>query len=92
MRIEVTIPDPVYAEAQRLAAVHGVSFDMVVAEAVQGYVQDDLSTIERNFTPDVLAALDRAGAEADAGQVMTFEQYERESRMKRDAWLRDRAS
>ena len=88
----VSLPDSLYVEAQRVAAASGSSVERIVAEAVKIYLHDDQDNLDQRFTPDVIACLDRAAAQADAGLVMTFDQYEAQFQMKREAWLRVQAN
>lgn len=55
------------------------------------YLHDDLNTLVQRFTPEVIASLDRAAAQADAGLVMTFDQHEEQFQLKREAWLIEQA-
>lgn len=41
MRLEVTIPDQVYNQAQRVAVETGVSFDRFVSKPVELHLDDD---------------------------------------------------
>jgi len=88
----VSLPDALYVEAQRVAVASGSSVERIVAEAVKIYLQDDQDNLDKRFTPEVIACLDRAADLADAGLVMTFDQYETQFQLKREAWLREHAS
>ena len=85
-------PDSLYIEAQRVATASGSSVELLVAEAVKIYLTDDQDNLDQRFTPEVIASLDRAAAQADAGMVMTFEEYEAQFQLKREAWLTAQAS
>jgi hypothetical protein len=87
----VSIPDALYVEAQRVAAASGSSVERIVAEAVKVYLHDDVDNLDQRFTPEVIAALDSAAAQADSGMVMTFDQYEARFQLKREAWLKEHA-
>ena len=88
----ISLPDPLYSEAEHAAAASGLSVESFVVEAVRLYLDGGQDNLDHRFTPDVIAALDRAAAQADAGEVLTFEQYDREFQEKRDGWLREHAS
>ena len=88
----ISLPDRLYIEAQRAATASGLSVETFVAQAVSLHLQDDPQNFDHRFTPEVVASLDRAAAQADLGPVMTFEQYELEFQPKRDAWLKERAN
>jgi hypothetical protein len=85
MRLEVTIPDHVYSEAQRAAVKSGVSLDLFVSEAMALYLDDEPRALVP--TPELIAALRKAEADIDAGNGLTMAQVEASLAAKRAAWL-----
>lgn len=78
-----------FSERQSFAATSGWSTDMVVGEAPKDYLSNDLDSPDHWFTPDVIESLDRSAAQADPGMVQTFDQYEAQFQLKREAWLKE---
>ena len=56
------------------------------------YMCVDQNNLNERFTPEIIACLDRAAAQADSGLVMTFDEYETQFQLKREAWIRDQAN
>ena len=85
MRLEVTIPDQVYSQAQRVAVESGVSFDRFVSDAVELHLDDEprgpIPTLE------LIAGLRQAEADIDSGKGLTMEQVDKSLAVKRAAWL-----
>jgi hypothetical protein len=88
----IQISDSLYVEAQRAAAASGLSIEKFVAEAVRTRLHRGEDDLDHRFTSEVIAALDRAAAQADNGQTITFDQYDAEFKSKREAWLREHAN
>ena len=85
MRVEVTIPDQVYSEAQRLAVESGVSFDRFISEAVELRLDDEPTGPVP--TPELIAALRRAKDDVMVGNGRTMAQVEESLAAKRAEWL-----
>ena len=89
MRLEVTIPDPLVNQAQHVAAASG--FDTVAAYVVDLISHDVKPEADENydsaFTPEVLAALDTAAADARAGKSYARNQLDEFLAGNRTAWL-----
>ena len=87
MRIEVTIPDPLFDGAQRAAAANGLSLEAYFADAVQRRLQeepgDDMAWF---FTPERIAEIREAAAEARTGNNLLPEQVEAHFAAKKAAW------
>jgi hypothetical protein len=90
MRFEVSIPDPIYSGAQRAAAAGGMSIEAFLADAVQLHLQDDPNDdMAWFFTPDRIAEIREAAAEARTGNNLTPGQVEEHFAAKRAAWLKN---
>lgn len=87
---QVSIPDPLYAEAKRAAALQGVSLERFVREAVQTYLKDEPSLLK--LAPEQAESLRAAIAEADAGHVITSSEAKAEHQAMRRDWIEERAS
>ncbi|AIE85997.1 hypothetical protein [Fimbriimonas ginsengisoli] len=85
MRLEVTISDQLYSQAQRVAVEIGVSLDRFVSEAVELRLEDEPSGPK--VTPELVAALRKAKADVEAGNGRTMAQVEESLAAKRAAWL-----
>jgi hypothetical protein len=85
MRLEISIPDPIYTDAQRVATELGVSFDRFVSEAVELHIDDE----PRGPVPtrELIASLRKAEADIDAGKGRTMAQVEESLAAKKAAWL-----
>lgn len=85
---QIQLNDQLYQEAQRRATESGFgSVDEYVASMLQ-HDLDEADNLDRFFTPERLAHIDRAVAQIDAGQGMTREQVDAELAKSRDEWLR----
>jgi len=67
----VSLPDPLFVEAQRAAAASGLSVEAYVQEAVKLHIQED-SPIK--LTPEQVAIIAAAEADIDAGNFYTAPQ------------------
>ena len=90
----IQLSDPLYEAAVQRASEAG--FDTVeefVADAVAQRL-DEMSTEEPDsfFTPRIIEKLDRAAAQADAGEFVTFEELNARIEAKQEAWLANPAS
>lgn len=84
----IQLNDELYQFAQRRAAESGCnSVDEFVADWLQ-HEQDEEEVIQRLFTPQRLAQIDRAIAEVEAGGGLSREQAQAELARRRDEWLR----
>lgn len=88
MRFEVTIPDPLFDGAQRAAVANGLSLEAYLAGAVQLRLQDEPSDdMAWFFTPERIAEIREAAAEARTGNNLAPEQVEAHFAAKKAAWL-----
>ena len=85
MRLEVTIPDPLFDQAQRVAVESGVSLDRFVSEAMELHLEDEPRGPVP--TPELIAALRKAKADVKAGNGRTMAQVEESLAAKQAAWL-----
>lgn len=86
MRLEVTLPDPLYGELERVSTQTGVSFDRIIREAVQLHLYDvghKRLTLTDSQTEKVRQTL----AEVKAGKFLTLDQMEERQAATRAAWL-----
>ena len=86
MRVEVTIPDKVYSQAQRAAIETGVSFDSYITEAVTLHLEVETER-PLKLTGDQIATIRQSQAEIKAGKGKTMAQVEESLAEKRAAWL-----
>jgi hypothetical protein len=84
----VSIPDPLYVEAQRAADATGISLECYVREAVELHLGDGPSEPEvLKLSPEQVAGLRTAQASIAAGKGLTVKQLERSLAEKKAAWL-----
>ena len=86
MRLEVTIPDQVYRQTQRIAVENGVSMDRFVSDAVALDLEDKPEPPLR-LTTDQIAAVRRSQAEIKAGNGRTLAQVEESLAARKATWL-----
>lgn len=87
---QIQLDDQLYREAQRRATEAGfASVDKYVADVLQ-HDLDDAENLDRLFTPQRLAQIDRAAAQIAAGEGLTTEQGDAELAKRRDEWLRQK--
>lgn len=85
MRLEVTIPDQIVDQAQRVAVECGVSFDRFVSDAVELHLDNEpLGPVP---SPELIAALRKARADVKAGNGRTMAQVGESLAAKKAAWL-----
>lgn len=81
---QIQLDDLLYQEAQRRAAEGGFgSVDEYVADRLR-HDFEETENLDRFFTPERLAHIDRADAEIDAGQGIPAAQVREHFRQKRD--------
>lgn len=85
MRLEVTIPDQLFDQAQRVAVERGVSFDRFLSEAVEFRLEEEPAVPVP--TPELIAALRKAEADIRAGHGLTMAQVEESLAERKAAWL-----
>lgn len=84
----IHLTDELYREAQRRASEAGFdSVDAYVANIVQ-LALEDTDAVERLFTPERLALIDRAAADIEAGLGLNRGQVENELVRRKHQWLR----
>jgi hypothetical protein len=84
MRLEISIPDPIFSNAQRVATEMGVSLDRFVSNAVE-IMADDYDGPDP--TPELIASLRQAQADVKAGRGRTMAQVEERLAATKAAWL-----
>lgn len=82
--VQVALPDPVYAEAARVAAACGRSVEEFVVEAVRVHVQEESPLV---LTEEQSAAVRRGLADVRAGRVYSLEESKARLAEVRAAWL-----
>ena len=89
---QIQLDGQLYRDAQFRATEAGFeSVDEYVANVLQYDLQQDAENLDRLFTPERLACVDRAAAEIAAGQGLTTEQVDAELAERRDQWLRQKS-
>ncbi len=84
---QINLNDRLYQDVQRRAAKAGfASVDEYVADLLQGDLEDE--NLDRFFTPERLAHIDRAAASIAEGHGLTMEQVDEELAKRREEWLR----
>lgn len=90
---QVNLDDRIYEEARRRAEAAGFSsVDDYVADVLTYDFQLEAEDFGHFFTPERLALIDQAAAEAAAGSVHTMDEARESLAKTRDQWLRDRVS
>lgn len=81
---QISIDDQVYAEVSRRATAAGFSnVDAYVNDILRDYAFDEeTEDLSGFFTPERIAEIDRAAAQADAGQVRTIAEVREHLRRK----------
>lgn len=79
----VSLPDPLYAEAQRAASASGMSVEAYVQEAVQVQIEEDAPI---RLTPEQVAVIAQAEADIDAGLGLSLEDVRAELAAHRLTW------
>jgi predicted transcriptional regulator len=91
--VQVQLSDQLYDKAAQRANLAGFqTVDEYIADIVQHDLLNDLFDADEFFTPQVIAKLDEAAAEADAGRLVTFEDLTKQIEERRKAWRQDHAS
>lgn len=86
MRLEITIPDPLINGAQR-AAARGLSLDAYMANALELRLQDDPEDgMAWFFTPERIAEIKGAQAEARTGNNISIDQFRAEAKLRNAEW------
>lgn len=87
MHISLDIPEPLYAEIAQAAVASGQSVEAVVVDQL---AIDFSNEIPAGFwTPERMAEIDAAYAEARDGKALTMEQVRGHFAAKREAWLQN---
>jgi len=90
---QVNLDDQLYEEARRRAEAAGFSsVDEYIADVLSHDFQLDDENLDHFFTPERLALIDEAAADAAADNVHSMERLSDALSETRDAWLRDHAS
>lgn len=83
MRLEVTIPDLLYTEAQRAVAASGFdSMDAYLTDLISHDVQPGTENHDHFFTPEVVAELHAAAAAARTGNNISIDEYRAEAKLR----------
>jgi Arc/MetJ-type ribon-helix-helix transcriptional regulator len=84
---KIQLNDKLYKEAERRAREGGFgSVDEFVAERLESDFSDEQEDLDHLFTPEVIAEIDKAEAEMNAGNFFTSEQVDEHFKKKRAAW------
>jgi len=86
MRLEVSIPDQLYSEAQRAAAANGLSFEAYMAGLISRDVDSSGVNDDNVFTPEVVAEIRAAAVEARTGNNITLDQFRAEAKLRNAKW------
>jgi hypothetical protein len=87
----IQLDDHLFQVAQQRAVEAGFqSVDEYVADVLQNDLED-AENLDRFFTPDRLAQIDRAAAQLAAGQGLTPEETDAELARRREEWQRQKA-
>jgi hypothetical protein len=86
MRLEVTIPDQVYRQAQLMAVETGITIDRLVSDAVTMHLEVD-SEPPLKLSAEQIAKVRQSQAEIKAGNGRTMAQVEESLAERRAAWL-----
>jgi hypothetical protein len=90
---QVQLADQVYQKARRRATEAGfASVDEYLAEVVTQDIADPGENLDRYFTPERLAHIDKAAAEIKAGKGYTPRQAKAERAKRRAERLRSKSS
>jgi hypothetical protein len=79
--VKIRITDDAYVTVQELGSTEVFLSDLVVNSKIS-----DADTYDHLFTPERLAIIDAAAAEAETGQGITVEQMREIFKEKRRAW------
>ena len=82
--LNIQLPDPLYAELVQDAATNGQSVETIVLDRIRANSTDDLPA--DFWTPELLASLDAAAAEADQGGSLTLDEVRDRRIAKSEAW------
>ena len=84
----VQLNDQLYEQAKRRASEGGFkSVDDYVADVVSLDIEDPEENFDHIFTPEVLAELDAASAQAKAGHTFNVKEARAELARRRAEWL-----
>lgn len=83
---QVNLNDDLYREAEQRAVAAGfANVDDYVADLLVHDLQIDAGNLDRFFTPERLAHIDRAAAQIEAGNLFTSDQVREHFQQKRQA-------
>jgi hypothetical protein len=88
-RLNVQLSEPTYAAIAQAAATSGVSVEAMAAEQLESDFSDGGDAPEGFFTPDILAEIDAARAEAREGKNVTMAEMRLQLAAQRETWLRN---
>jgi hypothetical protein len=88
---QVRLADNLYKEAEQRATEAGfASVDEYVADVVSNDLHDDPENFDHLFTPERIAHLERASAEAKAGgKTYSVEEVKEHLKQNRQEWLKN---
>ena len=90
MRLEITIPDQLYSQAQHAAASLGLSVDRYMADALQVHLREEKHGPDAlRLTSEQAAFIRKGQAEVKAGKFLTMEQVEERSAADTAEWLEE---
>ena len=83
---QVRLSDQLYPQAQRRAAQAGFeSVDQYIADVLAHDSEEEADDLDRFFTPERLALINRAAAQIKAGESFTSQQVQEHFQQKREA-------
>jgi hypothetical protein len=83
----IPIPDPLYSEAERIAAATGVSIEAFVQEALRLHLDEDGPI---RLSTEQVSRVRQAEAEIDAGEGLSMKELREHFAAKTAAWMQDR--
>ncbi len=83
---QISIPDPLYVEAQRVADANGVSLERFIREAVQLHRHDEPELGTLRLTTEQVVLIRQSQADIKAGKGIPIEQIKAELIANRATW------
>ena len=89
MRLEINIPDSTHADVKNQLAhlIQRLSDRPELVEEIRFDNDLEDAEIQRMFTPELLAEIEAADADIDAGNFVTADQLDEHFKRKTDAWV-----
>jgi len=86
MRLEITLPDGLYSEAQSAATARGLSLDRYMADLLKVHLRAGKSEPVLKLSPEQIEFIRQGQTDALAGNVLTLEQLDELSAADKAAW------